>query len=143
MTVVLLRRENIDGYVDIDLDVEKLEGKSGIATYKEIKAYIEEKYGMSVPSGYIAQVKDKVGLEKRKNYNVGSGKGRVANCPPEKKNSCTAKGSGYCPKSTGGTPPMTAPRPISFGAGVFTQGIPMSPDPVYSPTNPIAEFNKP
>ena len=83
-TVVLLRRENIDGYIDIDLDVEKLEGKSGIATYKEIKAYIEEKYGMSVPSGYIAQVKDKVGLEKRKNYNVGSGKGRVANCPPEK-----------------------------------------------------------
>ena len=83
-TVVLLRRDNIDGYTDIDLDVEKLEGKSGIATYKEIKAYIEEKYGMSVPSGYIAQVKDKVGLEKRKNYNVGSGKGRVANCPPEK-----------------------------------------------------------
>lgn len=66
-----------------------------------------------------------------------------ANCPPEKKNSCTAKGSGYCPKSTGGTPPMTAPRPISFGAGVFTQGIPMSPDPVYSPTDPITEFNKP
>ncbi len=26
-TVVLLRRENIDGYVNIDLDVEKLEGK--------------------------------------------------------------------------------------------------------------------
>ena len=83
-TVVLLRGEKVDGYVDVDLDVEKLEGKSGTATYKEIKAYIEEKYGMSVPSGYIAQVKDKVGLEKRKNYNVGSGKGRVANCPPEK-----------------------------------------------------------
>jgi 23S rRNA (uracil1939-C5)-methyltransferase len=30
-TVVLLSREKIDGYVEIDLDVEKLEGK---ATYE-------------------------------------------------------------------------------------------------------------
>lgn len=29
-------------------------------------------------------VKDKLGLEKRKNYNLGSGEGRVPNCPPEK-----------------------------------------------------------
>ena len=79
-TVVLLSREKVDGYVDIDLDVEKLESKSGTATYAEIKAYVKDKYGMSVPSGYIAQVKDKAGLEKRKNYNLGSGK----NCPPEK-----------------------------------------------------------
>lgn len=41
-TVVLLSREKVDGYVEIDLDVEKLEGKSGgTATYAEIKAYIE------------------------------------------------------------------------------------------------------
>ena len=31
-TVVLLGREKVDGYIAIDLDIEKLEGKSGIAT---------------------------------------------------------------------------------------------------------------
>ena len=83
-TVVLLSREKIDGYVDIDLDVEKLEGKSGTATYTEIKAYIEEKYGFKVSTLYIAQMKDKVGMEKRKNYNPESGEGKVPICPPEK-----------------------------------------------------------
>lgn len=33
---------------------------------------------------YIGQVKSKLGLEKRLNYNVGSGEGRVPNCPQEK-----------------------------------------------------------
>ena len=35
-TVVLLSREKVNGYVDADLDVEKIQGKSGSATYKEI-----------------------------------------------------------------------------------------------------------
>jgi 23S rRNA (uracil1939-C5)-methyltransferase len=83
-TVVLLSREKIDGYVDIDLDVEKLEGKSGTATYKEIKEFVEREHGFKVSTLYIAQIKDKVGLEKRKNYNPGSGEGKVPICPPEK-----------------------------------------------------------
>jgi len=83
-TVVLLGREKVDGYVDIDLVVEKLVGKSGTATYKEISEYVKEKYGLHVPNLYIGQIKSKVGLDKRKNYNVGSGEGRVPNCPPEK-----------------------------------------------------------
>lgn len=33
---------------------------------------------------YIGQIKDKVGMEKRKNYNIGSGEGRVPACPQEK-----------------------------------------------------------
>lgn len=33
---------------------------------------------------YIGQIKSKLGLEKRLNYNIGSGEGRVPNCPPEK-----------------------------------------------------------
>lgn len=82
--VVLLSREKVDGYVDIDLDVEKLEGKSGTATYAEIKEYIEKESGFKVSTLYIAQIKDKVGLEKRKNYNPGSGEGKVPICPPEK-----------------------------------------------------------
>ena len=33
---------------------------------------------------FIAQIKDKVGLEKRKNYYPGSGKGKAPVCTPEK-----------------------------------------------------------
>ena len=66
------------------MDVEKLVGKSGTATYKEISEYVQEKYGLHVPNLYIGQIKTKVGLDKRKNYHIGSGEGRVPNCPPEK-----------------------------------------------------------
>jgi 23S rRNA (uracil1939-C5)-methyltransferase len=83
-TVVLLRGEKVDGHVEIDLDVDKPGRKSGTATYAEIKAYIEEKYGFKVSTLYIAQIKDKVGLEKRKNYNPGEGKSKVPVCTPEK-----------------------------------------------------------
>lgn len=83
-TVVLFGREKVDGYVDINLDVEKIEGKAGRATYKEISEYVQEKYGLHVPNLYIGQIKSKVGIDKRKNYNIGSGEGRVPTCPPEK-----------------------------------------------------------
>ena len=83
-TVVLLSREKVNGYVDIDLDVEKLASKTGTATYAEIKAYVEKEHGLNVSNLYIAQIKNKVGLEKRKNYNTGEGKSRIPNCPPEK-----------------------------------------------------------
>ena len=55
--------------MSVDLDVEKLESKSGTAIYAEIKAYIEEKHGLKVSSLYIGQIKDKVGIKQRKNYN--------------------------------------------------------------------------
>ena len=38
-TVVLLSDKRVDGHIDIDLDVEKLESKGGRATYAEIKDY--------------------------------------------------------------------------------------------------------
>ena len=67
------------------MDVEKLESTGGRATYIEIKDYVKKKYGYSISSLYIAQVKDKLGLEKRDNYNHGSGKvSRVPQCTPEK-----------------------------------------------------------
>jgi 23S rRNA (uracil1939-C5)-methyltransferase len=43
-TVVLLSDKKVDGHINIDLDVEKLESKGGTATYAEIKAYVEEKH---------------------------------------------------------------------------------------------------
>ena len=60
--------------------------RGGIATYKEIKAYILEKYGMKVSSLYIGQIKDRVGIKERINYNIGSGKSKVPTCPIEKEN---------------------------------------------------------
>ena len=54
-------------------------------TYGKIKAYILEKYGLKVSSLYIAQVKDKCGLDKRLNYNLSKKEdARVPDCPKEK-----------------------------------------------------------
>jgi hypothetical protein len=53
-TVVLLSDKRVDGHIDIDLDVEKLESKGGRATYAEIKDYVKGKYGYSISSLYIA-----------------------------------------------------------------------------------------
>lgn len=39
---------------------------------------------MKVSSLYIGQIKNKMSLEKRKNYNVGSGEGKVPICPQDK-----------------------------------------------------------
>jgi hypothetical protein len=36
-TVVVLRGQNADGHIDIDLDAEKLKSTGGKATYAEIK----------------------------------------------------------------------------------------------------------
>ena len=83
-TVVVLRDKKVDGHIGIYLDVEKLGIQDKKATYDEIKAYVSEKYGYKIPSLYIAQVKEKVGLAKRENYNIGEGKGVVPHCPPEK-----------------------------------------------------------
>ncbi|MBP5275625.1 MAG: 23S rRNA (uracil(1939)-C(5))-methyltransferase RlmD [Lachnospiraceae bacterium] len=84
-TVVLLGDKRVDGHIKIDVDVEKLDNTGGRATYAEIKDYIKEKYGYSISSLYIAQMKDKAGLDKRENYNHGLGKdSRVPQCTPEK-----------------------------------------------------------
>ena len=39
------------------------------ATYAKIKEYILEKFGLKVPTLYIAQIKKKCGIELRENYN--------------------------------------------------------------------------
>ena len=83
-TVVVLGRQRIDNHISVDLDVKKLGIKSGNATYDDIKAYVREKYGFEVHSAYIGQVKEKLGIRERKNYNVGSGKHPMPLCPPEK-----------------------------------------------------------
>lgn len=83
-TVVLLRGVKTDSHINVDLDVEKLEIRYKKATYDEIKAYVSEKYGYKIPSLYIAQVKERAGIQKRENNNIGEGKGVIPHCPPEK-----------------------------------------------------------
>jgi 23S rRNA (uracil1939-C5)-methyltransferase len=54
-------------------------------TYEKIKAYVLEKYGFKVGSLYIAQTKDKCGLDKRLNYNLSKKDDpHVPECPKEK-----------------------------------------------------------
>lgn len=43
-------------------------------------AYVKEKYGFATRSEYIAQVKDKLGLEKKRNCNLGSKKTKSPIC---------------------------------------------------------------
>lgn len=83
-TCVLLGRRNVDGNVDINLDVEKANVKSGKSSYKEIKEYVQEKRGLKVSNLYIGQIKDKLGIKERRNYNIGSDEGKVPVCPSAK-----------------------------------------------------------
>lgn len=91
-TVVLLGRKMVNDksieYMHVDYepeDAEYLKGIKGSATYAEIKKWIKEQYNVSVSSLYIAQVKDKLGFEKRENYNTGAEGHKVPNCPAEKR----------------------------------------------------------
>lgn len=54
------------------------------ATYQEIKAYVKEKHGLNVSTLYIAQVKDKCGLDKERTDDPSGNKYHVPKCPPEK-----------------------------------------------------------
>ena len=91
-TVVLLGRkftEDIEyGYVDYEPSDDIV--IKGSATYSEIKQWILDNYGMKVSSLYVAQVKDKLGFEKRDNYNIGADGHRVPVCPKEKEEAIIA-----------------------------------------------------
>ena len=87
-TVVLLVRQiSTSDYVTIDVSLEELEVESlrVNATYKEIKAYVYEKYKLKVSTLYIAQTKRKLGLDVGEAYmKPKNPDSRVPNCPPEK-----------------------------------------------------------
>ncbi|HGD5445406.1 TPA: 23S rRNA (uracil(1939)-C(5))-methyltransferase RlmD [Streptococcus agalactiae] len=86
-TVCLLTRKNVAGYVNVDIDVKELK-KDKLPpkpTYKQIQAYVLEKYGLKVSTLNIATVKDELGLEKQFSYEKGgmAAKNRPQ-CPKEK-----------------------------------------------------------
>lgn len=70
-TVVLLRYQNAKRYIKVKYEpndgyMNEIPGK---ASYGEIKAYVQEKFGMKVSNLYIAQVKRKCRIIERENYN--------------------------------------------------------------------------
>ena len=78
-------------YTYFDYDVDHHVTAGGKASYREINEWIQEQYGFKVSSLYIAQVKDKCGLEKRENYNHAKSEGgKVPKCPPEKEEAIMA-----------------------------------------------------
>ena len=71
-TCVLLTHQKIKKYVKMDYkpDGSYMKDVNRHATYKEIQAYVEEKYGLKVHSLYIAQVKRDCGIEMGENFNL-------------------------------------------------------------------------
>lgn len=86
-SVCLLTRKNVAGYVNVDIDVKELK-KDKLPpkpTYKQIQAYVLEKYGMKVSTLNIATVKDELGLEKQFSWKEdGMAAKNRPQCPKEK-----------------------------------------------------------
>lgn len=71
--------------VKLDMDEMDITSAESKATYEEIKKYVLEETGLKVSNLYIAQVKDKHGLEKRENYNLSKSEdARQPKCQKEK-----------------------------------------------------------
>ena len=64
--------------IEVELERSELDATAAEikATYPEIMAYVEVKFGLKVSSLFIAQVKRKCGLEVGKNYNFPAPDGR-------------------------------------------------------------------
>ena len=71
--------------VSMKLGEDSLYEPQDKGTYEKIRAYVLEKYGFKVSNLYIAQTKDKCGLDKRLNYNLSKKDDpHVPECPKEK-----------------------------------------------------------
>ena len=70
-TVALLSKLDVDKHIDVEIKLDELDLTSAEskATYAQIKEYILEKFGLKVPTLYIAQIKKKCGIALRENYN--------------------------------------------------------------------------
>ena len=90
-TVCLLVLRNPVTHINIDVDVEEMvQDKRGLATYGQIKDYVQEQNSLKVSSLYIAQVKQKHGIIERDNCNKPKSEDiRQPQCPPEKKRAIT------------------------------------------------------
>lgn len=71
--------------VTMELDEESNYTPEEKATYRKIKDYVKDKYGVNVHTSYIAQVKRMCGLDMGENYNKSKKENpEVKQCPQEK-----------------------------------------------------------
>ena len=86
-TVALLCRKDIDNHIEVksELDEEDVTKAESKGTYENIKKYVLGKYSFKVSTLYIAQIKQKCGLELGENYNKSKKDNQVVlECPKEK-----------------------------------------------------------
>ncbi|MBQ1736319.1 MAG: 23S rRNA (uracil-5-)-methyltransferase RumA, partial [Lachnospiraceae bacterium] len=86
-TVLLMSQQKPDDtiHVGVDLKPEDVTVAESKATYAELQAYIEEKYGFKVSNLYIAQAKAALGIKERENYNKPKNpNSKKLVCPPDK-----------------------------------------------------------
>lgn len=85
--VVKLSKRDINHHIDLEINEEDLKDISvkKDATYSEIKDYVFRKFELKVSTLNIAQVKRKLGIIERENYNHSKKENqRVPSCPPQK-----------------------------------------------------------
>lgn len=85
--VVKLSKRDINHHIDLEINEDDLKDISvkKDATYSEIKDYVFRKFELKVSTLNIAQVKRKLGITERENYNHSKKENqRVPNCPPQK-----------------------------------------------------------
>lgn len=85
--VVKLSKRDINHHIDFEINEDDLKDISvqKEATYSEIKDYVFRKFELKVSTLNIAQVKWKLGIIERENYNHSKKENqRVPNCPPKK-----------------------------------------------------------
>ena len=86
-TVALLSKLDVDKHIDVEIRLDELDLTSAEskATYAQIKEYVWNKFGLKVPTLYIAQIKKKCGIKLREHYNKSKKEKQVIpQCPPEK-----------------------------------------------------------
>lgn len=86
-TVVQLSQRKPDDVIEVDLDIDELDitASEKKPTYQKIKQYVLEHAGYKVSSLYVAQVKQKCGLDMRLNYNQSKSENvKQPVCPKEK-----------------------------------------------------------
>lgn len=86
-TVALLSKLNVDKHIDVEIKLDELDLTSAEskATYAQIKEYVWNKFGLKVPTLYIAQIKKKCGIKLREHYNKSKKEKQVIpQCTPEK-----------------------------------------------------------
>ena len=85
--VVKLTKRDINHHIDFEINEDDLKDISvkKEATYSEIKDYVFRKFELKVSTLNIAQVKRKLGIIERENYNHSKKENqRVPNWPPKK-----------------------------------------------------------